>query len=312
MTDAQPAHEMRADASLRHLLTRAEQGAAAAAERVLLDHVRRLLEARGVDALPAISGPVGSALHAVTALAPRLIHQRSGQEGATTARALGDLAYDQGVPLPEVLVAGARLHDRFLQEVAMEWRESDRLTVMALLHVSGILHDLRHEALLAYVERLTATLTAQARSDGLTGVANRRAFDERLAEECARGARLPRTFAVVLLDLDDLKGINDTRGHAAADRALTTLAGLLHGQARGIDLVARIGGDEFALVLPEADRAGAELVVRRLAEIVSRAAVDDHALSCSTGMAVYPPDGGDAAALLRHADDALYRHKRRR
>jgi len=273
--------------------------------------VRQLLATRGVDALPVLGGPIASDPRALTALAPRLIHQRSGQEGVATARALGDLAYDQGLSLPEVLVAAARLHDHFLQEVTVEWRASDRLAVMALLHVSSILHDLRHEATLAYVERLTATLTAQAHSDSLTGVANRRAFDERLAEECARGARLQHTFVLVLLDLDDLKGLNDTQGHAAGDRALRALAEILHGQARGIDLVARIGGDEFALVLPEVDRDGADTMVRRLTEIVSRATVDGHTLSFSAGLAVYPGDGGDAATLLRHADDALYRHKRR-
>jgi len=225
---------------------------------------------------------------------------------------MGELSYERGVPLPAVLVAATRLHDRFLQEVAAEWRESDRLAVMALLHVSSILHDLSHEALLAYVTRLTATLTAQARSDGLTGVANRRAFDERLAEECARGARYQQACALVLLDIDGLKAINDTQGHAGGDRALTTLAGLLQGQARGIDLVARIDGDEFALVLPEADRGGAETLVRRLRQVLTREAVGDHALSCSAGIAVYPEDGGDAAALLCHADHDLYGDKRRR
>jgi diguanylate cyclase (GGDEF)-like protein len=310
MGDSQPnrvaAQADGANTSLRALLARVEQGAATAAERVLLASPRQPL------VTPVLGGPAASTLHALTALLPRLLHERSGREGVAPARALGERAYEAGVSLPEVLVAAARLQDHFLQEVTAEWRESDRLAVMALLHVSGILHELSHEATLAYVERATQTLRAQARSDGLTGLANRRAFDERLDEERARAARLPHTFAVVLLDLDGLKQINDTRGHAPGDRALMTLARTLHGQARGIDLVARIGGDEFALVLPEADRAGAHAFVDRLVRAVGREVVDGQALSVSAGVALSPDDGGDVAALLRHADRALYRAKRRR
>lgn len=292
-----------ADTSLRVLLAQAEQGAAEAAGRVL----------RAPPTAPRTErGPAASDLQALTALLPRLLHARSGREGVAPARAVGARAYDAGLSLPDVLVAGARLRDQFLWEVTAEWQESDRLAAMALLHVNGILHELSHEATLAYVERATETLRAQARSDSLTGLANRRAFDERLDEERARAARPPHTFAVVLLDLDGLKQINDTRGHAAGDRALTTLARTLHGQARGIDLVARIGGDEFALVLPEADRVGAEALVGRLVRAVGREAVDGHALSVSAGVALYPDDGGEATALLRHADDALYRAKRHR
>lgn len=315
MGDIQPAYADGADGadpSLRELLTRAEQGAVAAAERALLAPSSRPLAAPGLDALLALGGPGSSELHALTALLPRLLHARSGREGIAPAHALGECAYDVGLSLTEVLVTAARLQDCFLQQVMAEWRASDRLAAMALLHVNGILHELRHEATLAYVERATETLTAQARSDSLTGVANRRAFDERLDEERARAARLPHTFAVVLLDLDGLKSLNDTRGHAAGDRALMTLAEALHGQARGIDLVARIGGDEFALVLPEVDRAGAEAFVHRLVRAVGREAVDGHALSVSAGVALYPDDGGEAAVLLRHADDALYCAKRRR
>ena len=114
----------------------------------------------------------------------------------------------------------------------------------------------------------------------------------------------------MLLDVDRLKPVNDTRGHAAGAALLQAVAALLRAPARTIDLAARIGGDEFALLLPENDHAGAVTLVQRLTDAAASQHIDGYPVRCSAGIAVYPADGRTVEALLRSADGALYRAKR--
>src|SRR5262249_35980904 len=113
---------------------------------------------------------------------------------------------------------------------------------------------------------LMATMEAHARTDALTGLANRRSWDDQLVRAIAQAERTHETVTVVICDLDDLKLVNDREGHGAGDAFLRDIADRWREGARASDLVARIGGDEFALLLPGADEAGATEVVTRLLE----------------------------------------------
>lgn len=156
----------------------------------------------------------------------------------------------------------------------------------------------------ARLRRRIARLEALAATDPLTGLGNRRYFDLRLEQECSRARRRPGRFSVCLLDVDGMKAINDRGGHEAGDRALTAVGAALSRELRAQDLSCRIGGDEFALILPDTDRASAARLTRRLRRALL--------VSVSVGAATWDDDGTDAAALLRRADARMYRDKRRR
>jgi len=149
-----------------------------------------------------------------------------------------------------------------------------------------------------------------AASDPLTGLANYRRLVAVLDAEIQRSRRTKRAFAVLLLDLDGLKSINDRYGHLVGSRALRRLADVLRVHCRSIDTAARYGGDEFALVLPEAGEGPARRVARRICERLADDGLEPQ-LSVSVGVAVYPTDGKTIEKLLNAADQALYRMKSR-
>lgn len=156
------------------------------------------------------------------------------------------------------------------------------------------------------VDRLLERLKDAARTDALTGLLNRRAFDQQLHAEITRSHRTGEPFALVLGDIDHFKQINDRRGHAEGDAALQAVADLLSATARQVDTVARIGGEEFALILPGTTAAGGV----EAAERIRRALLDTpSAPTMSFGIVEGPADGSDADDLLRGADRALYRAK---
>jgi diguanylate cyclase (GGDEF)-like protein len=154
------------------------------------------------------------------------------------------------------------------------------------------------------------TLREQARTDGLTGLLNHRACHERLGEEVARAAALERPLSVVVLDLDHFKTVNDAYGHAEGDKALIAAAEQLRSAVRENDAVARLGGEEFALILPGVDGVRAAEAAERARAAIADVTVGGRALSCSAGVASYPDDGHDAGRLLELADGALYWAKR--
>jgi diguanylate cyclase (GGDEF)-like protein/PAS domain S-box-containing protein len=145
-------------------------------------------------------------------------------------------------------------------------------------------------------------------TDPLTGLGNYRRLVEAVDAEVKRSGRTGRPFALLLLDLDQLKKINDRYGHLIGSQALCRLAEVLRCFCRSIDTATRYGGDEFAVILPETTAAAARLVKAR---IRSRLAADilQPTLSASIGMAVYPQDGETMEALLRAADRELYEMK---
>jgi diguanylate cyclase (GGDEF)-like protein len=150
----------------------------------------------------------------------------------------------------------------------------------------------------------------QASHDALTGLANYRELMDTLERERRRSGRSGHSFSVLLLDVDNLKRINDRMGHLAGNRALKRLANVLKQQCRATDVGARYGGDEFAVVLIESD----EKMALQVAERIEAAMKDDPegpAISVSIGIAVYPDDGSTAQDLLESADQQLYRRKQK-
>jgi len=151
-----------------------------------------------------------------------------------------------------------------------------------------------------------------ASHDQLTGLANRNGFQNRLDAALAAAQRGGNEVAVLCLDLDRFKAVNDTLGHDAGDRLLTLVAQRMQQVARSTDVLARLGGDEFALVLPGGNAAAAESVAERLLDSIRQPyplGAETARIGVSIGIALYPADGGTAEQLLRDADSALYRAK---
>jgi diguanylate cyclase (GGDEF)-like protein len=154
-----------------------------------------------------------------------------------------------------------------------------------------------------------------ARRDELTGAGNYRALHERLGAEVARHGRHGREFALILIDLDGFKQINERFGHLEGDRLLAEIASALDDEVRGGDSVFRQGGDEFAVIVPEANAEEAEEVAARLrGRVANRGFGSDERLpvSAAAGFAMYPADGTTVEDLLGFADLDLYAAKRGR
>lgn len=161
--------------------------------------------------------------------------------------------------------------------------------------------------------RLHDVVQRQAMTDELTGLVNRRRFISALEAEIERASSLGGTVSVVLIDLDDFKPINDRFGHHAGDRVLQAFASLLEAHVRPIDMAGRLGGEEFALLLPDADTAGAAATAERLRRSLDEGPIarsDGRDLSVTASFGVAHHSAGQSGdELLRVADDALYRAK---
>jgi diguanylate cyclase (GGDEF)-like protein/PAS domain S-box-containing protein len=175
----------------------------------------------------------------------------------------------------------------------------------------GILFDVTE------LKEAEARIAHMAFHDALTGLANRQLFEETLALVLERAHRASGAVAVVFLDLDNFKVVNDTLGHHAGDRLLAELAARLRSCLRGEDLVARHGGDEFLMVLGDLSPSDPHAMVDAVVGRVRRSLAEPFDLHGSTfrvqasvGISLYPDDGTDVETLLRHADVAMYRAKR--
>ncbi len=166
-------------------------------------------------------------------------------------------------------------------------------------------------ALRARLEAEREALRTTALTDSLTGAANRRAFEERLDYEIARHKRQQHQFAVLVLDLDGFKQVNDRFGHPAGDEVLRDVATALRGAMRDQDTVARLGGDEFCLLAPETGEHGGQQLAVRVRRAVEGVTSGLTGLGASVGMALFPRDGETAERLIGSADAAQVEAKRR-
>lgn len=204
-----------------------------------------------------------------------------------------------------------RRDDLFLLVAEHDIHDLERVNG-TLLELNDELAEMQRELARANrrLHQREAELYNLARRDALTGLANRLQLNERLPQEIARSRRHARPLGVIIVDLDHFKRINDTFGHEVGDEVLELCAGLLQTNARGQDLSARLGGEEFVLLVPDTDLDGAVRLAERLrAQLAARhVARIGGTLTASFGVAALCP-GDDGPALLRRADQALYEAK---
>jgi diguanylate cyclase (GGDEF)-like protein len=205
-----------------------------------------------------------------------------------------------------VLPLAAKEHEP-AGSLAVFWRSADRTPGEA---ETATLEGLAEGAgpAIANARRFRA-VRKLADLDALTSLHNRRYFHDTLAREVARAQRYDRRLALVVFDIDDFKAINERVGHLAGDSVLAQLAERMRSVARGADIACRVGGDEFAVILPESGLADAEQLYRRLQLAVStRPTGAAERLYLSAGIAELTP-GDDAVSFFERADDALFRAK---
>jgi diguanylate cyclase (GGDEF)-like protein len=235
--------------------------------------------------------------------------QASGATAGVLVGAAGDIvrtgSLENGADRIEVRLEAGRVNFGSLTLFGDAFSDDDRLTAASLASQAVVALD---------NARLHRIVEQQARVDALTGLANRRHFEDQLAAERARVERFGGPLAIVLADLDDFKEVNDRFGHPVGDVVLREFARTLEEEIREIDIAARWGGEEFVLLLPATDLRGAEEVAERVraalrGRVVVSAAGDPIRVTASFGVAAYPEAGSDDQ-LLETADAALYEAKR--
>lgn len=206
-----------------------------------------------------------------------------------------------------LVVTHLRVDDRpcgvIVAEWPTRWRRQIPLAVIDELELKA-----RYGAMALRSALLLAEVEDRSRRDLVTGLGNRRAFDEAVDREVSRSRRAEGATSVVLVDLDHFKQVNDVAGHQAGDAVLVAVGRALAGAGRPYDLVARIGGDEFGILLPNCELADASRVAERVRQAVWDS-VGEWRVSASVGVATTPMDGLSSKELLRQADGALYRAK---
>jgi diguanylate cyclase (GGDEF)-like protein len=182
------------------------------------------------------------------------------------------------------------------------WHESEILLLRTVADQVAV--AVNHAGLFAQIQQ-------QALTDPLTGCYNRRSFELQLDKEILMAKRTSQPLSLLMLDLDRFKHLNDTAGHDAGDDALRQLADCFRQELRGVDSAARFGGDEFALILPQAFSEGALIVAERVRARVERIMIPEFGnLTASIGIASFPANATSRTELFRAADDALYAAKR--
>jgi diguanylate cyclase (GGDEF)-like protein/PAS domain S-box-containing protein len=285
--------------------------------------------------------PVPLGQHVLEACAaPMIVFERSGSDclvryvNPAFARRTGYSVAEMGqIGWDGLLMDGGRergmarlraaVRERREIDMPLRIHAKDGVTFNAALHVSpvedgaesptsyavGVLRERTADA--KYVSRLER----EAHYDPLTGLPNRRLLSQRGKRLIAQALRQDHLLGVALIDLDGFKAVNDALGHAAGDEVLRTVGARLARDLRAGDFVARVGGDEFVLLILEAKSqfSLASVIERVRLHIEQPVQLHEQLLTmtCSIGVAVHPGDGADLAALLRHADRAMYREKAR-
>src|SRR5437763_16205382 len=220
-----------------------------------------------------------------------------------------------------IVLCGAILLPRLLALAVAAGVAIVSVGVSGIEGTSLVINGLTHLVMYGYAALLTSNweqerrrLMRMSRVDGLTGLRNLRALQEQLPTWLGPAARTGRRMAVMMMDVDGFKAVNDHLGHGVGNELLKEVANLLRFAVRVGDEPYRFGGDEFVLLLSDADGAGAQVVAARIQEIYNSMGQTlrgtDVEVSFSIGIAVFPEDGGTPETLLQRADEALLRAKR--
>jgi diguanylate cyclase (GGDEF)-like protein len=307
----------RAEEERRRNRTLAELGGTIELDEVLSRTLEAACRVRGADAaLIAIEGPEGRPIVATLGLSNEEAH-RQATVGPPDGRRVRSTAIAYSYP-PEALDEDDSLvHAGLAVPLPGEPDPVGSLTVYSRspdgAFADDAVRDLEELAAHAGPALVNARRFREARRladlDALTGLHNRRFFHDTLAREVARAQRYDRRLALIVLDLDDFKRVNDRVGHLAGDSALAEVAERLLGVVRGADVACRVGGDEFAVILPESTVADADRLYRRIeTAVASRPVAGAGTLTLSGGVAELR-SGDDAVSFFQRGDDALYRAK---
>ncbi|HSH61710.1 MAG TPA: sensor domain-containing diguanylate cyclase [Acidimicrobiales bacterium] len=276
---------------------------------VLGDHsgVRQVWVGRAGEAPP---GPLPSQERMPGELLCRCWTSRQPQ----LVRILGtdDRILDEALPGARNLVVVPMISDASVIGALVVEHGGGLSEVMSASRINALLEFAAHGALSIRSVTLVAEVARLARVDDLTGLPNRRTFDETLDREVVRAARSNEPLSLVMLDVDHFKRINDSLGHAGGDEVLRRIGRILATSLRQIDLPARFGGDEFALVLPDCTPEAALRLTEHLTQEIASAHGNRPELSVtmSAGISSFPRNALTGAELMRHADEALYQSKR--
>jgi diguanylate cyclase (GGDEF)-like protein len=237
-----------------------------------------------------------------TCLAVRLARRHRGQPGEATLLTCGLCgATERSTACEPLLVGGHVIGSVLVEHEAVLDEEGERRLTESVSQAAPVLANLRN---LALAERRAAT-------DPLTGLPNRRAVQDGLKRMAAQALRSGRPLAAIGLDLDRFKDVNDRFGHEAGDTVLAHVGALLKTSVRASDLIGRLGGEEFVILAPDTDAAGAATLAENLRAALEREGVPgvDREVTASFGVAVLPDHAQTADALLRLADRAQYAAK---
>ncbi len=266
--------------------------------------VRHVLESEDYEIIEAADGL--EAIRAVEKHNPALILLDAvmpGLDGFTTCQQIKDKGFKD---IPVIMITG--LDDDLSVERAYEVGAIDFITKPIKWAV--LKHRVRSVIATVVAERKVKLL---AYRDSLTQLPNRLLFADRLEQSLIRAARNRDAVALMLIDLDDFKLVNDSFGHDAGDKLIKAIANLLSSSLRRADTVARLGGDEFAVIVEGIDSASDAIsIADNLTTILKHnVRIDNHEtfVSASVGIAVFPDDGSDARVLLKNADTAMFRAK---
>ena len=203
---------------------------------------------------------------------------------------------------------------RILNKLQMEILSSLGRQVMALLELRRQLvalegYAIEHQRYQLQLEETNAKLELLSITDVLTGLGNRRALEEHLSYEIGRATRYRRSLSIMLIDIDYFKIYNDTFGHPEGDNLLKIISKLAHKETRKSDLVARYGGDEFAIILPNTRKSAAKILAERFRKGVEEISTLRGPVTVSVGIVSMEGGTSDSATLIAEADRALYQAK---
>jgi diguanylate cyclase (GGDEF)-like protein len=232
------------------------------------------------------------------------------------AATLGLLQRDESGTIGSLAYSLDALEDAIWDRLSDGLRQQDR-EVLQLVQILRLgLHRIMTSATEAYHQQSSAELDRLAHTDTLTELQNRRFLERELERHVELYKRYRHPFALLMLDLDNLKWVNDTFGHAAGDAALKHLAMLMRMNIRDVDIPCRFGGDEFLILMPEAEKNAIQAVGRRIADSVAKTRFklgrSFASLQVSFGTSACPEDGVEVEVLLQEADASLYRAKQQK